>query len=145
MELEAELRAPLAVGRGPYGTRQIFEVVGGTFEGPKLRGKLLPCGGDWFLVSDDGVGRLDVRATLQTHDDALIYATYGGVLELNDRVVAATSGQREAEYGDGSFFTQPRFETGDERYAWINRVVALGEGKVGLNRVAYRIHRAVQG
>jgi hypothetical protein len=141
MELQAELRPPQAVGRGPYGTRQIFDVTGGHFEGPKLKGRVLPSGGDWILVDDDGVGRLDVRATLETHDGALIYVSYGGIVEMNDRVMAAASGQREAEFGDTYFYTQPRYETGDERYAWMNRIVAIAEGKVGQNKVAYRVYR----
>ena len=95
MTVEAELREPQMVGRGPYGTRQIFDVVGGSFEGPRLRGRVLPSGADWLLVGDDGIGRLDVRATLETEDGAFIYTYYPGVLEFNDRVNAAMSGERE--------------------------------------------------
>mgnify|MGYP003481801159 CR=1 FL=1 len=68
----AELAQPVAVGAGPFGTRQIFDVTGGSFEGPKLRGKLLPSGGDWILIGPDGFGRLDVRATLATTTSACI-------------------------------------------------------------------------
>jgi hypothetical protein len=145
MSVEAELRSPQVVGRGPYGTRQIFDVTGGSFEGPRLRGRVLPSGGDWLLIGDDGVGRLDVRATLETDDGALIYTRYPGILEMNEQVLAAVGGGGETEFGDLYFYTQPRYETGDERYAWMNRIVAIAEGKVGPSRVAYRVYMPLQG
>ena len=43
LELElsyrAEVKMPVAVGAGPYGTRLFFEVVGGSFKGKRLKGK----------------------------------------------------------------------------------------------------------
>jgi hypothetical protein len=144
MELTAEVRA-LVIGSGPFGQRQLFEILGGEFKGPRLAGKVLPSGGDWMLLGDDNVGRLDVRMMLQTNDDALIYMQFSGVLEINDRVVAAWSGQHESEFDDAYYVTQPRFETGDKRYAFLNRIVGLGEGRLGRNRVDYRIYRAVKG
>ena len=130
------------VGAGPFGTRQLFEIRGGEFKGPRLAGAVLPSGGDWMLMGSDGVGRLDVRILLETTDEALIYMQFTGVLEVNDRVIAAASGERDAEYGDSYFVTQPRFETGDIRYAWLNRCVGLAEGRVGQGEVNYRIYRA---
>lgn len=130
------------VGAGPFGTRQLYEIQGGHFKGPRLAGNVLPSGGDWMLMGADGVGRLDVRMMLETTDEALIYMQYSGVLEVNDRVVAAASGERPSEYGDSYFVLQPRFETGDIRYAWLNRCVGLGEGRVGQGQVDYRIFRA---
>jgi hypothetical protein len=145
MSVEAHLRTGQSVGRGPYGNRQIFDVSGGSFEGPRLKGKILPSGADWLLIGDDGIGRLDVRASLETEDGAIIYTYYPGVLEMNDLVQKAMAGEREPEFGDGYFVTQPRYETGDERYAWLNSVIAIAEGKVGVSRVAYRVYKAVPG
>lgn len=142
MELHAEVRVRV-VGAGPFGTRQLFEIRGGEFKGPRLAGKVLPSGGDWMLIGADDVGRLDVRIMLETTDEALIYMQFNGVLEINGRVVAAASGEREGEYGDSYFVTQPRFETGDIRYAWLNRCVGLAEGRVGQGEVSYRVYRAL--
>lgn len=142
MELRADVRVRV-VGAGPFGTRQLFEVQGGEFKGPRLAGKVLPSGGDWMLIGADDVGRLDVRIMLETTDEALIYMQFSGVLEINGRVVAAASGERDGEYGDSYFVTQPRFETGDIRYAWLNRCVGLAEGRVGRGEVSYRVYRAL--
>ncbi len=139
-EYYATLKTPVVVGPGPSGMRQIFDVTGGAFAGPRLRGRVLPSGADWFLIGPDGVGRLDVRATFETDDGAVIYVGYFGMLHMNDKVQQALASGGATEYGDTYFYTQPRFETGDERYAWLNGIVAIGEGKVGPQRVDYRVY-----
>jgi len=55
---------------------------------------------------------------------------YHGTLEMNERVLAAMAKGEPLDYGDTYFMTSPRFETGDERYAWVNHVIAVAEGRV---------------
>jgi hypothetical protein len=112
--MTAHLAAPLSVGGGPQGPRVIYGVTGGTFEGPKLRGTLEPVGGDWATSRPDGSIKLDVRVTLRTEDGALILMTYSGI-----------GVRREDRF---TIHTAPLFETGDERYAWLNNVQAVGVG-----------------
>ncbi|MBL4708390.1 MAG: DUF3237 domain-containing protein, partial [Flavobacteriales bacterium] len=114
--------------------------TGGTFEGEKLRGTLLPSGGDWILVDDQGVGHLDVRITLQTDDGALLYVQYYGVLEMTEAVMTAMAGGKPTEFGDIYFMTQPRVETADERYQWLNNIVAVAEGRVVESAVEYQVY-----
>ena len=140
MTYHADLAAPQEVGKGAFGTRQIFEVTGGSFEGPQLNGKLLSCGGDWLLTDETGIGRLDVRATFLTDDGAHIYMQYYGVVELNEKAANALAEGGGTEYGDHYFVTQPRFETGDERYAWLNRTVAVAEGRLRPSAVEYQVY-----
>ncbi|HSG89636.1 MAG TPA: DUF3237 domain-containing protein, partial [Pseudomonadales bacterium] len=143
MTYHADLKPPVAVGAGPYGTRQIFEVTGGTFEGERLKGTILTGGGDWLLIDAKGVGHLDVRATFRTHDGAHVYMCYYGTLVVNDEVQKALGAGGETQYGDTEFFTAPRFETGDERYAWLNHVQAVAEGRVVRGAVEYRVYECV--
>ena len=135
----ATLKDPIAVGAGPQGTRMIYDVTGGEFEGPRLRGRILPSGADWLLIDSEGVGRLDVRGTFETDDGARIYIQYHGVVVMNDKVGTALAGRGETQFGDTYFMTQPRFETGDPRYSWLNRVVAVAEGRILPNAVEYRV------
>jgi Protein of unknown function (DUF3237) len=74
----ASVKALINVGAGPYGNRNIAEVTGGDFEGPRLKGKILSGGADWALVGPDGRARLDVRTQLLTDDGATIYLAYYG-------------------------------------------------------------------
>jgi hypothetical protein len=126
----ADLLPPQVVGDGPYGQRQIFVVSGGKAVGDRLSGSLLPGGGDWLLAGADGYARLDVRGTLQTDDGALVYVSYHGVLELTERALQALSEGPPTEYGEVSFLTAPRFETGDPRYTWLNTLVCVAEGRL---------------
>jgi hypothetical protein len=52
---------------------------GGQFEGPRLRGTILPGGGDWEIVQPNSVAFLDTRYNLKTHDGAVIYLQTRGV------------------------------------------------------------------
>lgn len=145
MSYHADLKPPVDVGAGPFGARRIFDVVGGTFEGPRLRGTVLPSGADWLLVDAEGVGRLDVRAAFETDDGAHIYMQYRGVLAMDDKIAAAVAGGAGFEYGDAYFMTQPRFETGDPRYSWLNSVVAVAEGRICAGAVEYRVYQLMNG
>ena len=145
MTYRADLKPPVGVGEGPAGTRNIYDVTGGSLEGPRLKGKLLPSGGDWSLIGADGVARLDVRGTFETDDGARIYVQYYGVAIINEKVVEALTAGGETQYGDTYFMTQPRFETGDERYAWLNSIVTVAEGRMLPNAVEYRVYQVVNG
>lgn len=132
------------LGIGPFGARQIANVTGGRFTGERLSGEPTGAGADWLLVAADGFGRLDVRATFRTDDGALIYVQYHGIIEVTEEVARILAGGAGAtEFGDQYFFTSPRLETGDERYAWVNRTAFLGQGRIlegpAVEYVIYRV------
>ncbi|MBT8339337.1 MAG: DUF3237 domain-containing protein [Desulfatitalea sp.] len=133
------------MGTGPYGSRLIFDLIGGHFEGNRLRGKILPSGGDWLLIDTEGVGHLDVRCILKTDDGALIYVQYCGVLLMNEKVNSALAQGGATEYGDSYFMAQPRYETGDARYKWLNRIIAIAEGRLAPSAVEYQVFELLHG
>jgi Protein of unknown function (DUF3237) len=105
------------IGSGPHGTRVTFPITGGSFEGDRLRGKVLPGGGDWTVKRSDDVVELDLRATLETEDGALIHTTFEGIRD---------DGAPGAPY----FRTVLRFETADPKYSFLNRLLAVGTGEI---------------
>src|SRR6266853_1851796 len=118
---EVAAAPPQKLGTVPHGIRSIVPVTGGDFEGPRLRGKVLPGGGDWLLLRPDGVLELDLRITLETDDQALIYMTFQGLRH-------------------GSYFrTLPRFETSADAYAFLNRIVSVGMGEARPDGAVHRI------
>ena len=137
----AMLKPPLPIGPGPIGTRMYYEVTGGEMRGERLRGRLLG-GGEWALFGADGFVRIDVRLQCETHDGAYLYVQYSGLLEVNDAVQGALARGAGTDYGEQYFFTNPRIETGDARYAWVNTTFFIGEGHIlpGLG-VEYRVWR----
>ena len=111
------------------GTRRIVPVTGGTFEGPRLRGTALNGGGDWIIQRSDGASELNVRATLQTDDDELIYVWYRGIIY-------------RPEGGETYWRTTPVFETGSEKYAWLTRIVSVGIGRGGVpGKAVYSVYQ----
>jgi len=105
------------IGATPHGVRVTFPIVGGLFEGERLRGKVLPGGDDWTIKRADGVIELDLRITLQTDDGALIHMTFQGIRD-------------DAAAGAPYFRTVPRFETAEPKYAFLNSLLAIGIGEI---------------
>jgi hypothetical protein len=120
---------PQRLGTVPHGTRIIVPVTGGNFDGPLLRGRILPGGGDWLLLRSDGVLELDLRITLETDDHALIYMTFQGLRHGPPDVIAALGRGEAVDPANYYFRTLPRFETSTEKYAFLNRILAVGVGE----------------
>src|SRR3954470_8740933 len=127
------------LGAVPHGIRSIIPVTGGDFEGPQLRGKVLSGGGDWLLLRDDGVLELDLRITLETDDHALIQMTFQGLRHGPPDVIAAPSRGDVIDPTRYYFRTLPRFETSTDKYAYVNRMIAVGVGEVRRDGAIHRI------
>lgn len=141
-DLVFDLNPRLNIGDGPLGRRILFGAASGSFEGERLRGEVLPGGGDWALFRADGAMSLDVRATLRTHDDALVYMTYGGrwITPPELRADMADPVRRYQVDPAGYYFrTNPLFETGAKQYAWLNDIVCVGSGYLVEGGIAYTV------
>ena len=126
-ELEATLDSTINLGETSLGNRLIHPVTGGSFEGPKIKGEILPMGADWALTFESGIKKLDVNIVLKTDDEALIYVTYNGFI------------YREQD-GSLYFRVTPIFETSSEKYAWLNHTIAVGIGRRIEGGVAYTVY-----
>ncbi|MCP5267119.1 MAG: DUF3237 domain-containing protein [Burkholderiaceae bacterium] len=127
--LTLEVASPLdSLGKTPYGERRIAAVTGGHFEGPRIKGTVKPGGGDWILVRQDGVFQLDVRITLQTEDDALVYMTYRGLRHGPAEVIERLNRGERVDPASYYFRIAPQFETGAQQYEWLNRLICVGSG-----------------
>ena len=127
------------LGTVPHGTRSIVPVTGGDFEGPRLRGKVLPGGGDWLLLRGDGVLELDLRITLATDDQALIHMRFQGLRHGPPDVIAALGRGEVVDPTRYYFRTLPSFETSVEKYAFLNRVITVGFGEARPGGAVHRI------
>ncbi len=130
---------PQKFGAVPHGVRSFVPVTGGDFEGPRLRGRILPGGGDWLLVRSDGVLELDLRITLETDDHALISMTFQGLRHGPPDVIAALGRGEVVDPARYYFRTLPRFETSAETYAFLNRIVSVGLGEARPDGAVHRI------
>ena len=114
MVLRLATAATHEIGPTSQGTLIIFPVIGGSFDGERLRGTVLAGGGDWVTAHSNGTLTLDLRVTLQTDDGALIHMTFTGVRDDANHY----------------FRTVPRFETAAPKYAFLNRLLAVGIGEI---------------
>jgi hypothetical protein len=99
------------------------------FAGPKLKGDVLPGGADWLLTRADGVRELDVRLTLRTDDGHLIYMSYRGINTITPEIIQRLRHGEPVSPSEYYMRITPVFETGAERYGWLNRIVAVGVGQ----------------
>src|SRR3989442_13283629 len=117
MTLQVVVPPPQKLGAVPHGTRVIAPITSGTFEGPRLRGRVLPGGGDWTLWRSDAVLELDLRITLETDDRALIDMTFQGLRHGPPDAIAALARGEAVDPAPYYFRTPPRFETPTATYA----------------------------
>jgi hypothetical protein len=129
--MTATLRRPFVVSRTPVGDRLIYEVESGTLVGERIQAKLTgSSAADWLVVGPDGTGTLDVRAVVETDDGALIFLHYQGRVDLSA--------------GPGApLYAAPLFETGDDRYRWLNRVQAIAKGSLVGATLTYELCQVV--
>ena len=133
-------RQVIDLGATPHGIRQIIYIKGGTFEGPKIRGTVLPGGGDWFVRRADQMVEVDVRCVLRTDDNHLIYCCLRGINEMTAEVaIKAITGQ-SVDSSKYYFRVTTVIETGSKKYDWLNRIVAVGVGNLIPAGVEYKIY-----
>ena len=99
------------MGSGPYGLRRIVAITGGTFEGPRIKGSILPGGADWQMIQADGFSALDTRYTLQTDKGQIVYVQNAGVRHAAPDVMAKLLAGQPVDPATVYFRTVPKFET----------------------------------
>jgi hypothetical protein len=125
---DIELAPAQELGAGPLGRRRIIAITGGRFFGERLSGRVLPGGADWQVIRADGVAELDARYTLETADGALVYVRNRGFRHGPAEVLKRLAAGENTDPARYYMRTTLLFETGDERYAWLNRIVCVASG-----------------
>jgi uncharacterized protein DUF3237 len=134
LNLQPLLRAEITLGPvqelgdSPLGRRRIIPITGGTFRGERLSGRVLPGGADWQVIRSDGVAELDARYSLETEDKALIYVRNFGYRHGPADVIKRLAAGEPVDPSLYYMRTSPRFETGAERYRWLNRIICVATG-----------------
>ena len=127
-QADIELAPAQELGAGPLGRRRIIAITGGRFFGERLSGRVLPGGADWQVIRADGVAELDARYTLETADGALVYVRNRGYRHGPAEVLKRLAAGENTDPSQYYMRTTPLFETGDGRYAWLNRIVCVASG-----------------
>jgi hypothetical protein len=135
-ELESEFLLAIRItvdklhdfGDTPRGTRHIDMLGEGSFEGPKLRGKVIG-GMDQKIFWSDGAMNPNVRLVLKAEDDALIYMHYTGIRHGSKEVMEEIAKGEAVDPTEYYLRNTPYFETSAFQYDWLNRIVSVGVGR----------------
>ncbi|UUX48961.1 DUF3237 domain-containing protein [Nisaea acidiphila] len=126
--LTVELSPIRELGRGRAGKRRIIPIIGGSVEGPELNGTILNVGADWQTIYDDGCAYLDARYAFETSDGALVEVVNKGFRHGPPEVIERLAAGEAVDPGEYYMRTAAHLETGNPRYAWVNRTLFVGTG-----------------
>ncbi len=131
LTLDVECAPGIDVGETLQGRLTIIPILGGSFEGPGLRGTVCPGGADWFTRLGDAHYRVFAKYWIRTDDGQTIGIENEGFVAGKDHETAVIR-------------TTPRFQVDmGGKYAFLGAGTYAGElvpgGKPGWVRVT--IHR----
>jgi hypothetical protein len=127
--LDLKVGSHHVLGETTAGKRRIAPVSGGSFEGPRLSGTVLPGGTDWITEDPNGTWfRMNVRLPLQTHDGELLVMAYEG-FRSGPKSVLEQIARGEAVDPDSYYYrVVGTFETSSAKLAWLNTLVSIALG-----------------
>lgn len=102
------------VGKTARGERRIIPITGGHFEGPNIKGDVMPGGWDWQLTRTDGCTDVKADYFLKTDDGVVINVVNTG------EICPGADGKPAAVR------THPVFEPPLGKYEWLGRQSFVG-------------------
>jgi hypothetical protein len=145
MTYRFRIRGPLPATDGsPRGARQYWEMTEGTLRGDRIQATIAMPGGDWHVVGSDQFGRPDVRVQFLTEDGAVVLLHYTGLVERAPVFNEAADAGGGTGWDDQYMRMFMTFDTGAERYAWLNRHLFVARGRLaGPAKIEYEIYRVL--
>lgn len=140
-EVRVEVADPTVVGQVADGLRRIVDIKGGSFEGPELKGTVLPGGADWQIIKEDGFTEVDARYTLRTDGGELIYVSNVGIRHAAPEVMRRLNAGETVDQSEIYFCAVPKFETASPALQWLMRSLFVATGERHPNGVVIRFWR----
>ena len=138
-DLTVQVAPPIDVGETPHGGRRIIPLLGGTFSGPRLNGRMIPGGADYQYWRSDGATEIHARYVLETDKGALIYVENTGIRHAPPEAMARLAAGQPVDPAVVYFRSVARLETSAKDLAWLNRGIFLCSGARFPDRVLIRI------
>jgi hypothetical protein len=126
MMVTADIADPIALGASPAGERRIIPITGGRFEGPKLKGIILPGGEDAQFDRADGVTVFEARYWLKAEDGAVIKVLNRALRSLPPEEEQKAKRGQPYDRSKAYLRTQPEFEAPIGPHEWLNRAIFVG-------------------
>lgn len=127
--ITVDVDPPQSAGVTPIGEVRLLPFRGGTFEGPGLRGKLLPGGTDWQQVRADGVLEIRAHYMLETDQGERIEVISQGIRHAAPEVLDRLTRGEHVPADQYYFRTHIRLNTAAQRLLHLNRMLAVSSGE----------------
>jgi hypothetical protein len=126
--IRVEAARPVEQGEVDGGRRRFIGITGGTVYGPRLRGTVMPGGGDWQTIMPDGLTRLDARYQIKTDDGAVVEVSTPGVRVADPAVVARLAKGEDVDPSLYYFRVSPTFAAPAGKLDWLRRATFVARG-----------------
>ncbi|MFZ3562742.1 DUF3237 domain-containing protein [Streptomyces sp. BH097] len=124
-EIRAELAPSMHIGHGDGEVTEFTPITGGTVDGPLLRGKVLPGGGDWSSTRGT-VCQLDARYLIEAQDGAIIDIVNRGYYHEDTDSPDQYDAGLQISHAGIYYRTSPVFRTDAPPHRWLAASVFVG-------------------
>lgn len=125
-EALVECGAPQQIGRTPAGNSSMVPILGGTVDGPQIKGRVLGGGADWPLQRHDKVQTIEANYAIQTHDGIIIRINNRGMVMMDEESIARIAQSQGAPPPKLNVRTVIAFVAPEGPYDWLNKAVFVG-------------------
>jgi Protein of unknown function (DUF3237) len=127
------------IGHGEGDELTFTPITGGTVDGLRLRGVVLPGGGDW-AVERGTTTQLDARYLIRTDDGSLIDIVNRGYYRASREVLARLEAGEPVDPAEVYFRTSPVFRTDAPAHRWLAETVFIGLARDEGQQVCIRFY-----
>jgi hypothetical protein len=127
-ELKVEVSPLPEIGMTAKGVRKVISITGGSFEGPHIKGTIIPGGYDWQLLRNDDVTEIEAHYVLQTNDGATITISNTGLRHGPENIMQRLKESEDIDPSLYYFRSIPVFETSEPRYDWLSKNIFIANG-----------------
>ena len=139
--LHLQLSGPVDVGQtGPAGLRRIVSILGGSLQGPGLKGKIMP-GADYQIVRADGLTEIDAHYVVQMESGDLLYVTNRGMRHAPAEVLRKLNAGEQVDQSQIYFRTVVSVETAAPALQWMTRTIFVCAGERQPNEAVIHVYR----
>ncbi|EQB10685.1 DUF3237 domain-containing protein [Sphingobium lactosutens] len=122
------LSPPIEYGVSNGVKRRLIPITGGTFVGDRIKGAILPGGGDWQDVAADGSAQIFARYSLRADDGTIIGVSNPGIRNGPPEVLRKLAAGEVVDPSLYYFRTTPTFTVEDGPHDWLRKSLFICSG-----------------
>lgn len=142
-DIRARIGAPLDGGPGRHGHRRVIPITGGTVEGPRLSGRVVPGGADYEVQRADGCSMVEAHYAIEADDGTPIYIRNEGLFVAPSEVIARVDAGETVAPEEYYFRTAPRFDAPDGPHGWLSDRLFVAEARFSPSEVVIRVYEVM--